>query len=149
MLFKKGHTINLGRKCSEATKKKMSEARKGFKHTKEAKIKMSKSHSGKNHYNWQGGITSEADKRRSGLQYHWWRKDVLIRDNYTCQKTGETDCVLNVHHIYNIEDSIPLNYDINNGITLSVEAHRAFHRIYGYKYNSQEQIDEFLDGSFF
>ncbi len=74
--FKKGHTINLGRKRSDETKKKMSMARIGIKYSdetkekirqaqigrkasEETKQKMSESSphlSGEKHPNWKGGI---------------------------------------------------------------------------------------------
>lgn len=43
---------------------------------------------GKNHHNWQGGKTALNFQIRSLLVYKNWRRKVLKRDNYTCQKCG-------------------------------------------------------------
>ena len=133
----------------QAIRDKISNSNKGKHHSEEAKDKISEGLKGENHYNWQGGITSKIRKARNSREYRQWRKGIFERDNYTCQYSGETDCILHAHHIYNFEDSIPLRYELTNGIILSEEAHKLFHKRYGFRYNSQEQLDDFLEGSFF
>ena len=34
---------------------------------------------------------------------------------------------------------------IENGITLSLKAHREFHKKYGFRNNTKEQLEEFLN----
>lgn len=34
--------------------------------------------------------------------------------------------------------------DINNGITLTEEIHKKFHKMYGYKNNTKKQFEEFI-----
>ena len=109
---------NLGKKFSEETNK-----RKGLR--KELNP------------NWQGGITEESDLIRKSDKYIEWRKKVLKRDNYTCQKYGVRGGELIAHHINNFSNNKELRLDINNGITLSKSAHQEFHRKYGIKNNMQ------------
>src|SRR3990167_7312984 len=49
-----------------------------------------------------------------------------------------------VHHIHNFAYYPELRTSIENGITLTAETHRVFHKKYGYKNNTKEQLDEFL-----
>ena len=101
---------------------------------------------GKNNPRWKGGITPEQKAIRGSLKYKAWRKQVLERDNYTCQKTGETNCVLRIHHIKNFSQFPELQFDVDNGITFSEKAHIEFHRRYGLRNNTREQILEYLSG---
>ena len=143
-LFQKGHKINIGRKYSEEsikkmsearigikfskdTKKKMSEARKGklsnalgrhWKLSKKTKLKMSKAkkgkYVGKNNHFWKGGI--------SFLPYslNWTetlKKSIRERDNYICKKCSQYGNT--VHHI----DYDKKNCNLDNLITLCVSCH--------------------------
>ena len=72
-----------------------------------------------------------------------WREAVFARDNWTCQKTKIRGDELIAHHIQNFSDFPELRFAIDNGITFSKEAHFEFHKIYGYKNNTKEQVDEF------
>lgn len=57
--------------------------------------------------------------------YKKWRRDVLKRDNRTCQmpSCGSKKC-LNAHHIHKWASSPLLRYTIDNGITLCRECHK-------------------------
>lgn len=93
---------------------------------------------------WKGGI-SPLDKRiRSSSEMKLWRKTCLERDYFTCQKTGQKGGRLVIHHINNFADFPELRFVIGNGITLSEESHKLFHKIYGKKNNTREQLAEFL-----
>ena len=100
--------------------------------------------SGKNNCNWKGGISSENDKARHNPEMVLWRKSVLTRDDFTCQKYGTRGGELIVHHINNFAEYPELRFAIDNGITLSKKAHIEFHKKYGYKNNTKEQLIEFL-----
>jgi len=53
---------------------------------------------GKNNWNWKGGIgTLNMQIRRCG-KYNQWRKDIMIRDNYTCQICKKRGGDLEVDH---------------------------------------------------
>ena len=110
MVFQKGHKINVGKKMSEETKRKLSIAHKGFKHTKETRKKISNSNKGKNHPLYatkrseeikikislgnKGKIVSEETRRK-------------ISKSLTGRKTGNQ---IIIHHINGIhEDDRPEN----------------------------------------
>jgi endogenous inhibitor of DNA gyrase (YacG/DUF329 family) len=55
------------------------------------------------------------------------RRQILERDNYTCQECGETEVKLNAHHI-NPAASYPKKaHDIDNGVTLCIDCHADRH----------------------
>lgn len=104
--------------------------------------------SGKNHYNYQGGITPENVKIRTSIEMILWRNSVFARDGYTDQKTGVKGEKLVAHHILNFSSHPELRFAIDNGITLSDKSHIEFHKIYGKRNNTREQLEEFLGSVF-
>lgn len=100
---------------------------------------------GEKHWNWKGGITPENHKIRTSIEFKLWRKSVFERDNFTCQKYGIKGSKLCAHHINNFKDFPELRFAIDNGITLSEKAHQEFHKKYGFKNNTKEQIEEFFN----
>jgi len=99
---------------------------------------------GEKSYLWKGGITPENVKIRNSIQMKLWREALLIRDNFTCQKCGQNGGKLQAHHILNFSIYLDLRFDINNGIILCKKCHKEFHKIYGRKDNTQEQLIKFL-----
>ena len=147
--FKKGHIMNV----SIETRKKISLSKIGKKLSQEQKDKIFTSEylkrksdfqKGEKGSNWRGGITPESAKIRNSLELKLWRKSCMERDNFTCQKTGIRGGILRVHHINNFSSFPELRTSIENGITLSDGAHREFHKKYGRKNNTLEQLIEFL-----
>ena len=147
----------LGKKTSEDTRVKLSLSLKGIKKTPEHCNNISKGligvkntwskpphFKGKDHYNWKGGITPLNNKERNTQEGILWRKACMERDNFTCAKTGQRGGKLVVHHINNFADFPELRTSIENGITLSIEAHKEFHKIYGKKNNTVQQLLEFI-----
>lgn len=146
---KKGHIPwNKGKKglqkFSKETRKKMSEVRKGKHHSKETRKKISEAKKGSNNPNWKGGISLEYKRIRASVEFRLWREAVFVRDNFICQKCGERGEKLHPHHIQNFSQFIELRFAIDNGITLCEKCHKEFHKTYGNKNNTKEQIDEFL-----
>jgi hypothetical protein len=99
---------------------------------------------GEKSYMWKGGISPERDKIRHSLKYRKWSWSVMKRDSFKCNKSGEIGGKLVVHHILNFSDYPELRFEMDNGITLSKVAHEEFHKIYGKKNNTREQLLEFL-----
>ena len=124
------------KKRPESTKRKISQARKGKPVLKRR---------GENAYNWKGGITPENIKIRRSLEYRLFRDLVFVRDKYTCQKYGTMGKNIKAHHIQNFAQFPELRFAIDNGITLSDKAHKEFHKKYGIKNNTREQLEEFLN----
>jgi len=133
-----------GSKLTEEHKIKLSSAHKGQKGWWEGK-KLSKEHRYKiglgakgripwnkglhpeymqknNHSNWKGGITpfnlSERVKFRRTIQ-----KQVLKKDNYTCQLCGIYGGNMTVDHIQSWAEYIELRFNINNCRTLCQSCH--------------------------
>ena len=57
--------------------------------------------------------------------YAKWRKGILKRDKYTCQKCGRVGGRLNVHHKNDKLMTITRDED---GTTLCIECHKAIHK---------------------
>ncbi len=117
----------IGRRLSEATKKKIGEVERG-----------------ERHWNWKGGITPINIKIRTGPETKKWRNSVFARDDWTCQKCGKRGIELRAHHILIFSQHPELKFTINNGITLCKSCHNKFHKIYGRKANTKKELKEFL-----
>jgi hypothetical protein len=144
--FKKGDTpFNKGKKFVHSGSFK-----KGRIVSKEIREKISLSNKGKGgmegdkNPRWKGGITSENQKVKNSIEYKLWRKSVFERDSFTCQKYKSKGGYLISHHINNFADFTELRLAIDNGITLSKKAHDEFHKLYGRRNNTKEQLINFL-----
>jgi len=69
--------------------------------------------------------TTSANSRRL-WKYKQWRKSVFQRDNYSCQKCGETSA-LHAHHIKPWSVYPHLAFEISNGMTLCSPCHKIAH----------------------
>lgn len=95
-----------------------------------------------NNPKWKGGISPIAALLRNNNKYRRWKQQVLIRDNFTCQKCGEQKKNLDVHHkkpfkklMQEVKKYLPLFslpegafiytpfWDTNNGVTLCIKCH--------------------------
>jgi len=148
-IFSKKHKKNLsiasrGKKKSKLHRKNLSEARIGEKHTDQWNKAIALSHKGDKSHFWEGGITSINSTIRGSIEYTIWRNGIFARDGYTCQKYGIIGDKLVAHHILNFSSHPELRFAIDNGITLSKQAHKEFHKKYGKRNNTREQLLEFL-----
>lgn len=149
--------VNTGKHLSEKTKQKIRKAQSGEKNylfgkhlpntTKQkiTKALLKNSLKGKNHPNWKGGINPINDTIRKNFKSRMWRKKVFTRDNWTCQKYKIRGGILNAHHIKEFSRYPKLRFITSNGITFSKKAHKEFHKKYGRKNNTLEQVKEFLN----
>lgn len=102
-------------------------------------------YSGSNHYNWNPNKSNaERSLQRTYPGYDEWRKTIWARDNYTCQACYRRGWKLRAHHILNYAEYPHLQQDMNNGITLCLACHNEFHKIYGRKKNTRDQLDEYI-----
>lgn len=117
---KQDHSWKIGIKASKETRNKQSEARKGKKFSHEHRKNMS----GKNHWNWKGGINPINDSIRKSIEYRIWREAVFIRDGYACIWGGkEHGNNINADHIKPFAIYPELRFAIDNGRTLCVKCH--------------------------
>ncbi len=138
---------------TKETCRKISESNKKVKHTKEWNRKVSKAKSGKPRpditgarcHLWKGGITSKTEKIRKSIEFRLWRESVFARDNWICQKCQERGDKLHPHHIQNFAQYPELRFAIDNGITFCKKCHKVFHKKYGFRNNTREQLKKFLN----
>jgi len=71
--------------------------------------------------NWRGGKTYRRYHDMNHSEWYKLRNQILLRDNYTCQKCGKDKCELDIHH------KIPYRYTNDNSpsnlITLCKSCH--------------------------
>lgn len=128
----------LGKKASIETKMKMSLNKKGSSnsywkggrpHCLDCSIQIGyrakrcskcngKQKLGSKHPCWVNGNYKKQDARNDSA-YNNWRKQVWLRDKFTC-KISNPDCCgkIEAHHILGWRDFPKLRYQLNNGITL-------------------------------
>lgn len=105
-------------------RKKVGSRKKGYKHTEEAKIRMSQNRKGDKNGSWKGGITPETRRLRNSKEYKLWRESVFKRDDYTCVWCFKRGVELNADHIKSWACYPELRFAIDNGRTLCIRCHR-------------------------
>jgi len=91
----------------------------------------------KTHWNYQ---PNKIKTKRQDL--HLWKKAVLGRDNFECQRCSSDD-YLHVHHIEAFSTNPELIDDVDNGIVLCDICHRGLHSKYGHNVG-RENLDREL-----
>lgn len=141
-LAQKGKIVSLEQRL------KISNTLKGRSLSNEHKVNISNAHKGKHtgslNTSWKGGITPMMKSLRNKKEYKLWRKAILERDNFKCQKCNTNIGQLCSHHINNFSEFPELRYAIDNGIILCYKCHELFHQKYGKYCNTKLQIDEYL-----
>ena len=102
---------------------------------------------GENSPRWNPNLTDEDRQNSRGYQeYIQFVKDIMARDNYTCQITGiiSNGHNLVVHHLDGYNWCKERRVDVTNGIVIHEDIHKLFHHIYGYGNNTEFQFEEFL-----
>ena len=114
-------------------KRSRSEARIGIKFSDThmenlTKANQAKALSGSSHPNWQGGKSTENDKRMAALKrdprYKAWAK--AVKSVGFCKSCGSTQ-ELHAHHILPKSTHPHLIHDISNGMCLCKDCHTALH----------------------
>jgi 5-methylcytosine-specific restriction endonuclease McrA len=141
-----------GKKMSEESRRKMSEAAKararagkhnrlGKKHTPETRKKIgeiskARTPRGHAHYAYTHGRHQRDKCDRRTTEYKDWRDAVFARDNYTCQACGDDrGGNLQAHHVKSFAAHPELRFVVSNGITFCRDCHERLHLkpIPGYK----------------
>jgi len=123
-----GNKHRLGIKRTPEEIRKFIESKKGYRHSQETIKKISiankgqkrPSISGSNHPMWiKDRSLLKKREQRNDSAYIAWRREVWLRDNFTC-KIANPDCNgrIEAHHILGWKSYPELRYQVNNGITL-------------------------------
>lgn len=87
----------------------------------------------------------ERVEQRLIIGYKEWRTAVYEQDGYTCQICSDaTGGNLIAHHLDGYNWCREKRLDPENGVTLCKTCHSEFHRQYGFKDNTKEQYELFL-----
>lgn len=99
---------------------------------------------GKEHKNFKEELPRDyRSKHRLFHENTVWRKKVFERDLFTCQVCNKKGVKLQAHHLENYSSNKEKRFDIKNGVTLCIDCHKQFHKIYGVVRNNEEQFKEF------
>lgn len=103
--------------------------------------------SGENNTTYDLSVSAEDRMRkRTFSEYRVWRRAVKKRDRYSCVCCRNTTGVVCAHHLNGYEWFPEGRTDIDNGVTLCINCHRAFHKVYGKKGNTREQFYDWVNG---
>jgi hypothetical protein len=134
---KKGLQVawNKGKPLSKEHRESISKAHKGKPswnkgkggYTTSLKGKKRPDLSGENHWNWKCGKSPKNNKIRRSEKYQQWRKDVFIRDHFTCKECGHRFIGIVAHHKKSFANYKKIRFDIDNGVTLCRKCHARYH----------------------
>jgi 5-methylcytosine-specific restriction endonuclease McrA len=110
---------------------------------------LSESQKGEKGNNYKPHLTTaDRIKERNYPEYKQWRKDVMKRDDYTCQVCSIKGGRLNAHHIESYADNPDKRTDINNGITLCESCHSEYHKAFGINGANVTDFESFMFGEY-
>lgn len=105
-----------GYKRSPENRRNMGLARKGVPLSAAHRHKLSLAKRGKyvgpKSAAWKGGITPLARAIRTLFNYRQWRSDIFTRDDFTCKDCGVRGGKLHAHHSFKTFSAIMAEYDI-------------------------------------
>lgn len=110
-------------------RERIGRAQVGRKHSEETRRKMSEAHLGDKAPGWKGGVTPRNRLIRGTIELRLWREAVFARDNWTCQECGRRGDRLNAHHIKPFAEYPELRTSIDNGVTLCRVCHIELHKL--------------------
>ena len=115
----------------------------GQHHSKDSCHKISVSKTGKLNPMYNHLLTEEDRRTKRNIEgYNPWRKRVLSKDKYTCQKCGSKEKP-QTHHINNWSEYKEQRLLTENGVCLCKSCHKKIHSLYGPKTN-RECLSKFL-----
>lgn len=96
------------------------------------------------------GYRGGQDRRwRENTKYRNWRKFVVTRFNNKCAISGRSISVdggyLVAHHLISAHNCQQLVFEPENGILLASEFHTEFHKRFGYRNNTVEEFQNYLE----
>ena len=99
------------------------------------------------HHAWNPVLTDEERMQGRNIPgYKEWRLEVYHRDNFTCQKCGESiSGKLNAHHVEGYTDNPSLRTKLSNGVTLCKDCHDNYHHLYGRNHATKEKFEEWMN----
>ena len=112
----------LGKKRSEDTKRKIRIKQTGKKYSEGTNKR--KGRKGKGNNLWKGGISKNYKTGYYSPEYIKWRRDVFIRDEFTCRECGIKHIYITAHHIKSFAHYPKLRFIVSNGITLCEDCHK-------------------------
>jgi len=103
-------------------RRKMVEAQKGKKHSKERREKIAEAQRKR----WLKTGKRERPRHHHVVdeKYKTWRNNVFKRDNWTCQNCNKKNCYLEAHHIKSWAHYPDLRHELTNGLTLCKPCHQ-------------------------
>jgi len=129
-LAKKANAARINTKRSQITKDKLRLHMLGENNpshgglSEEHRQKLSISLKGKVPWNrGENYIENKIKKPRNDTRYKEWHKQVLKRDNYTCQMCFTVGGFLHADHIESFANNIELRFDVSNGRALCRPCH--------------------------
>lgn len=104
-------------------------------------------YSGVNNPNYINGLSHDYRIRYRIVEgYNQWRKNVMQRDNFTCQLCGDSKGGnLHAHHLDGYNWAKAKRTEIDNGITLCSTCHTGFHKRYGNGNNTKQQFEKYKE----
>lgn len=79
-------------------------------------------------------------------QHMWWKRAVLKRDRFTCQKCGiSRQNNMHAHHLRPYALHSDSRLDVDNGVTLCPKCHLDYHRNYGVARTNPQTFAEYLN----
>ena len=135
-------TANLAKNTilTEESRNKIKEKMK----TEEYRKKQSLSKIGEKNPSYNPNLDRINNNSRSIAGNTIWRRNILEKYNYKCDKCNSKDNI-QTHHLYNWSSHPEKRFDIDNGVCLCKKCHDEFHKKYGQKNNNPEQYKEYKE----
>jgi 5-methylcytosine-specific restriction endonuclease McrA len=92
---------------------------------------------------FNGLITPENLRLRCIPELNAWKKNVLVKANFTCDRCGKRGTELHAHHLHSFSLHPDKRTDPNNGVCLCKSCHKEFHSKYSLKKSTADDYHSF------